>query len=65
VATTRKRAPIKPKPVPEPVACESCEGTGLVDRPVRVGRRQRNVGSQQGACLACWGTGQATAPDPA
>nr|WP_225447385.1 hypothetical protein [Streptacidiphilus sp. PB12-B1b] len=63
MATARKRTPAKPKPAPAPVPCEPCEGTGLVSTTVRVGRRQRNVGSQQGACLACWGTGE-TVPDP-
>lgn len=61
MATTRKRAATPPPP-PVPVACEFCEGTGLVSKTVRVGRRQRNVGAQQGACLTCWGTGE-TSPD--
>ena len=60
MATARKRAAAKPAPAPEPVPCEPCEGTGLVAKTVRVGRRHRNVGDQQGACLACWGTGQST-----
>ena len=60
MATPRKRPARKPA---APVPCEPCEGTGLVSKPIRVGRRQRNVGSQQGACLACWGTGE-TVPDP-
>ncbi|MEY9965930.1 DnaJ-class molecular chaperone [Streptacidiphilus sp. MAP12-16] len=64
MATARKRATTKPTPGPDPVPCESCQGTGLVDRPIRVGRQQRNVGDQQGACLACWGTGEAPTPDP-
>ncbi|MHA6762103.1 hypothetical protein [Streptacidiphilus sp. PAMC 29251] len=64
MATSRKST-VKTAPAPAPmVPCEPCEGTGLVAKVVRVGRRHRNVGSQQGACLACWGTGEAPAPDP-
>jgi len=65
MATARKRAAAKTPPVPVPVPCEPCQGTGLVSKTVRVGRRHRNVGDQQGACLTCWGTGQTPAPDPA
>jgi len=60
MAAARKRTPAPPKPVP----CETCEGTGLVERTVTVGRRHRHVGSQQGACLTCWGTGEAPDPEP-
>lgn len=59
VATARKNAAAKPVPTPAPAPCEPCEGTGVVAKTVRVGRRQRNVGEQQGACLTCWGTGEA------
>lgn len=64
MATARKRAAAEPLPAPEPVPCGPCEGTGLVALPVRVGRQHRNVGSQQGACLACWGTGETPDPEP-
>ncbi|QMU74395.1 hypothetical protein GXW83_06935 [Streptacidiphilus sp. PB12-B1b] len=66
MATACKRAAAKTVPAPTvPVPCEPCQGTGQVGNPVRVGRRHRNVGEQQGACLACWGSGEAPAADPA
>jgi DnaJ-class molecular chaperone len=49
--------PAKPAPVPEP--CEVCEGTGTVAVTVRVGRRHRVVGQQDGMCLTCFGSGTA------
>ncbi|MCF2531322.1 hypothetical protein [Yinghuangia soli] len=40
---------------PEP--CTACEGGQTVTVPVRVGRARRRVGSQDGWCLRCFGTG--------
>jgi hypothetical protein len=54
--TTAKPVPAEP-PAPDP--CEVCKGTGQVAVTVRVGRRHRNVGQQEGVCLTCLGTGQA------
>jgi hypothetical protein len=57
----RKTAAPRPAQAPaapaEPPKCEPCKGTGLVAVPVKIGRSRRQVGKQQGACLACWGTG--------
>ncbi|MEU4997045.1 hypothetical protein [Streptomyces sp. NPDC021622] len=39
--------------------CPTCKGTGEVPRPVRVGRKRRPVGEQNGLCLGCLGSGQA------
>nr|WP_037580418.1 hypothetical protein [Phaeacidiphilus oryzae] len=47
--------------VAELPACTVCHGSGTVAKAVRVGRRHRVVGHQEGACLHCWGTG--TEPD--
>ncbi|MFJ2877487.1 hypothetical protein ACIPJN_09135 [Streptomyces sp. NPDC086796] len=49
------------KPVAEPAPCEPCGGTGNVPVTVRVGRKRRPVGQQDGLCLACLGSG--TAPE--
>ncbi|WP_328581428.1 hypothetical protein [Streptomyces sp. NBC_00370] len=50
------------KTVPaEPVACPVCKGSGQVAVTVRVGRRRRPVGQQDGFCLNCFGSG--TDPD--
>ncbi|MET8075530.1 hypothetical protein [Streptomyces sp. NPDC005303] len=54
--TTRRRTA---KPLPEPVKCPTCKGSGEVSRTVRVGRKQRPVGQQTGLCLACLGSGEA------
>ncbi|MFJ2636449.1 hypothetical protein ACIO6U_31475 [Streptomyces sp. NPDC087422] len=49
------------KPVPKtPPPCEVCKGTGQVAATVRVGRRHRVVGQQEGMCLSCFGTGTGT-----
>jgi hypothetical protein len=48
--------------VPEaavPARCEVCKGTGQVAVNVRVGRRHRLVGQQEGMCLSCFGSGEA------
>ncbi|WKV79561.1 hypothetical protein HBB06_16155 [Streptomyces sp. SNU607] len=45
----------------EPSACKPCDGTGNVPTTVRVGRKRRPVGQQDGLCLNCLGTG--TDPD--
>lgn len=50
------------KPAPgKPAAkeCPACKGTGEVTRPVRVGRKRRVVGEQNGLCLGCLGSGEA------
>lgn len=44
---------------PEPENCPACKGTGTVAVTVRVGRRRRVVGQQDGMCLACFGNGTA------
>ncbi|MEU4499807.1 hypothetical protein [Streptomyces sp. NPDC024089] len=49
------------KPATEPTPCEPCGGTGNVPVTVRVGRKRRPVGQQDGLCLACLGSG--TAPE--
>lgn len=53
---TTTRRPAKPE---QPPACGVCKGTGQVAVTVRVGRKHRVVGSQEGMCLSCFGTGQA------
>lgn len=60
MATTR--TPTKPpkNPVPdpaEPAPCQPCGGTGNVAITVRVGRKRRPVGQQDGLCLNCFGEG--------
>ncbi|MFD6993520.1 hypothetical protein [Streptomyces sp. NPDC059943] len=50
---TKKTAPVEPPP------CEPCKGSGQVAITVRVGRKRRPVGQQDGICLTCFGTGQA------
>ncbi|MGW0531549.1 hypothetical protein [Streptomyces sp. NPDC003032] len=51
----KKRAPAKPAAK----ECPTCKGTGEVARPVRVGRKRRVVGEQNGMCLGCLGSGEA------
>jgi hypothetical protein len=41
-----------------------CKGAGTVAVTVRVGRRHRVVGQQDGMCLTCFGDGT-TSTDPA
>jgi hypothetical protein len=48
-----------PPPLPAPASCEVCKGTGTVAVTVRVGRRHRVVGQQDGMCLTCFGSGTA------
>lgn len=57
---TTKPLPKTPAPV-EPGDCTPCGGTGNVPTTVRVGRKRRPVGQQDGLCLNCLGTG--TNPD--
>ncbi len=54
---TSAKPPAPAEPVPE--KCSACKGTGTVAVSVRVGRRHRVVGQQDGMCLACFGTGTA------
>ncbi|WP_433891293.1 hypothetical protein [Streptomyces sp. CA-111067] len=56
---TAARRPAKPAEPVQPPPCTVCEGTGLVAVTVRVGRRHRPVGQQEGMCLSCLGTGEA------
>jgi hypothetical protein len=51
----RKKTP--PAPPAAPAPCSVCKGTGTVAVPVRVGRSRRVIGSQDGMCLSCLGTG--------
>nr|WP_093743171.1 hypothetical protein [Streptomyces sp. DvalAA-14] len=51
--------PAKPAAPAQPEPCGACKGTGQVAVPVRVGRRHRVVGDQEGMCLGCLGTGTA------
>ncbi|WP_406344531.1 hypothetical protein [Streptomyces sp. NBC_00648] len=44
---------------PKPKPCRVCKGTGEVAISVRVGRKRRVVGQQNGYCLNCFGTGDA------
>ncbi|MFV5991385.1 hypothetical protein ACNPQM_02685 [Streptomyces sp. NPDC056231] len=44
---------------PAPAKCQPCGGTGNVATTVRVGRKRRPVGQQDGLCLSCFGTGTA------
>ncbi|MEV6423366.1 hypothetical protein [Streptomyces sp. NPDC051662] len=46
-------------PAPAPADCGTCGGTGTVSSTVRVGRKRRTVGHQDGFCLDCFGTGTA------
>ncbi|WP_435130347.1 hypothetical protein [Actinacidiphila sp. bgisy144] len=58
---TTVRRPAKPGPaLSEPPKCPVCKGTGTVSVTVRVGRRRRVVGQQDGMCLTCFGSGTAT-----
>ncbi|MGW2281142.1 hypothetical protein [Streptomyces sp. NPDC001770] len=50
-----KRTTTPPKTTPAP--CQPCGGTGNVPITVRVGRKRRTVGQQDGLCLNCFGTG--------
>ncbi|MYS40080.1 hypothetical protein GTY23_02205 [Streptomyces sp. SID5998] len=54
---TRKKA------TPKPVPCPDCDGKGETSETVRVGARKgRATDDRQGAlCLACLGTGEASA----
>ncbi|MES9552940.1 MULTISPECIES: hypothetical protein [unclassified Streptomyces] len=64
MATTKRtttKPPPQTAPVVEPAACKPCGGTGNVPTTVRVGRKRRPVGQQDGLCLNCFGTG--TDPD--
>lgn len=46
-----------PEAEPVPEECPACKGAGTVAVTVRVGRRHRVVGEQDGMCLACFGSG--------
>ncbi|MER5179848.1 hypothetical protein ABT009_16000 [Streptomyces sp. NPDC002896] len=49
--TTARKRPSK--------TCPICKGTGEVAVSVRIGRKRRVVGQQNGLCLTCFGTGLA------
>ncbi|MFI6609382.1 hypothetical protein [Streptomyces sp. NPDC050507] len=57
MATTKRTT----KAPPPPATCTPCNGTGNVPTTVRVGRKRRPVGKQDGLCLNCSGSG--TDPD--
>ncbi|MEU2415337.1 hypothetical protein ABZ736_28860 [Streptomyces sp. NPDC013099] len=54
---TRTTKPTKPTASTEPAACKPCGRTGNVPTTVRVGRKRRPVGQQDGLCLNCLGSG--------
>ncbi|MDJ1641127.1 hypothetical protein [Streptomyces pakalii] len=61
---TITKPPKSPVPDPvEPAPCQPCGGTGNVAITVRVGRKRRPVGQQDGLCLNCLGSGSGTDPD--
>ncbi|WP_189491343.1 hypothetical protein [Streptomyces antnestii] len=51
-----KKTPLRP---PAAKQCDPCKGTGEVATSVRIGRKRRVVGQQNGLCLNCLGTGEA------
>ncbi|MFI8865292.1 hypothetical protein ACIGNW_00010 [Streptomyces sp. NPDC053707] len=53
----RTTKPKKSSTSTEPAACKPCGGTGNVPTTVRVGRKRRPVGQQDGLCLNCLGSG--------
>ncbi|MGP3636847.1 hypothetical protein ACTU45_26410 [Streptomyces sp. 24-1644] len=57
---TTTQPPTNPEPT-ESTACQPCGGNGTVAATVRVGRKRRPVGQQDGLCLNCLGSG--TNPD--
>ncbi|MBT2380064.1 hypothetical protein J7E90_22705 [Streptomyces sp. ISL-111] len=60
MATKRTTKPPKNTP-PASAVCSPCDGSGMVAATVRVGRKRRPVGQQDGLCLNCLGSG--LAPD--
>ncbi|WP_406251346.1 hypothetical protein [Streptomyces cyaneofuscatus] len=54
--TTKPSKNPAPAPV-EPAPCQPCGGSGNVAITVRVGRKRRPVGQQDGLCLNCLGEG--------
>ncbi|NEB70519.1 hypothetical protein G3I39_26170 [Streptomyces fulvissimus] len=61
MATRRTTTKPSKKTPPAPVVCSTCDGSGMVAATVRVGRKRRQVGQQDGLCLNCLGSG--LAPD--
>ncbi|MEE1789821.1 hypothetical protein PUR28_03360 [Streptomyces sp. BE308] len=61
MATRRTTTKPSKNAPPEPVVCSPCDGSGMVAATVRVGRKRRPVGQQDGLCLNCLGSG--LAPD--
>ncbi|MFC8728503.1 hypothetical protein [Streptomyces bacillaris] len=61
MATKRTTKPPESPAPAEPSVCSPCDGSGLVAATVRVGRKRRPVGQQDGLCLNCLGSG--TNPD--
>lgn len=61
MATRRTTAKSPKNTAPAPVVCSPCDGSGMVAATVRVGRKRRPVGQQDGLCLNCLGSG--LAPD--
>ena len=60
---TKRTTPKKASAPDDPVKCRPCGGTGTVAATVRVGRKRRPVGQQDGLCLNCFGTGTGTDPE--
>ncbi|MFH9582764.1 hypothetical protein ACH4MO_32920 [Streptomyces globisporus] len=57
---TRRTTTKPPKNDPaKPVVCSPWDGSGMVAATVRVGRKRRPVGQQDGICLNCLGSGLA------
>ncbi|MFJ3435703.1 hypothetical protein ACIPMU_19390 [Streptomyces cyaneofuscatus] len=54
--TTKPPTTTVPAPVELP-SCQPCGGSGNVAITVRVGRKRRPVGQQDGLCLNCLGEG--------
>jgi len=52
----RKKTSPPPAAPPQPQPCPTCKGTGTVTDTIRVGRRRRTVGQQDGICPTCFGT---------
>ncbi|MFF8243786.1 hypothetical protein [Streptomyces griseus] len=61
MAPRRTTKPPKDPAPTAPVVCSPCDGSGMVAATVRVGRKRRPVGQQDGLCLNCLGSG--LAPD--
>ncbi|MFE6662526.1 hypothetical protein ACFVFH_03005 [Streptomyces sp. NPDC057697] len=59
MATRRTTAKPPKNAPPAQAVCSPCDGSGMVAATVRVGRKRRPVGQQDGLCLNCLGSGLA------